>query len=388
MRIHEYQAKQILRRFGVDVPRGDVAFSSRQAGAEAARLGGKVVLKAQIHAGGRGKAGGIKVATDAGEAERLALQLIGKTLVTPQTGPQGRRVRRLLVEEALEVAREVYLGLTLDRVHGLPVVMACSQGGMEIEEVAARDPGALHIEPIDPLLGLRPYQARRIAYALGLEGDMVARAVKLATTLARLYAETDASLVEVNPLIVTAGRGNLVALDAKMGFDDNALFRHPEIRDLRDTDEEDPLEVEASAHSLNYIKLDGNVGCMVNGAGLAMATMDIIKHVGGAPANFLDVGGGARAEQVAAAFRILVSDANVRAVLINIFGGILRVDELAKGVVEAVRQVDAKLPLVVRLEGTNVEEGKRILLEARINVSVADEMLDAAKKAVALAGGR
>jgi len=388
VRIHEYQAKQILRRFGVDVPRGDVAFSPRQAGDEAARLGGKVVLKAQIHAGGRGKAGGIKVASDAGEAERLALQLIGRTLVTPQTGPQGRRVRRLLIEESLDVAREIYLGLTLDRARGMPVLMACAQGGMEIEEVAARQPDALHIEPVDPLLGLRPFQARRIAYALGLEGDMVARTVKLVGTLARLYAEIDASLIEVNPLVVTAGRGSLVALDAKMGFDDNALFRHPEIRDLRDTDEEDPLEVEASAHSLNYIKLDGNVGCMVNGAGLAMATMDIIQHVGGAPANFLDVGGGARAEQVAAAFRILVSDSNVRAVLINIFGGILRVDELAKGVVEAVRQVGAKVPLVVRLEGTNVEEGKRVLLEARINVSLADEMLDAAKKVVALAGGR
>jgi len=388
VRVHEYQAKQILKRFDVDVPRGDVAFSARQAGAEAARLGGKVVLKAQIHAGGRGKAGGVKVAADPGEAERLAMEILGKTLVTPQTGPQGRRVRRLLVEEALDVARELYLGLTLDRARGVPVVMACAQGGVEIEAVAARDPDALSIEPIDPLLGLRPFQARRIAYALGLEGDLVTRAVRLVTSLARVYQETDASLVEVNPLIVTAGRGSLVALDAKMSFDDNALFRHPEIRDLRDTDEEDPLEVEASAHSLNYIKLDGSVGCMVNGAGLAMATMDIIQHVGGSPANFLDVGGGARAEQVAAAFRILVSDANVRAVLINIFGGILRVDELAKGVVEAVRQVGAKVPLVVRLEGTNVEEGKRILLEARINVSVADGMLDAAKKVVALAGGR
>jgi succinyl-CoA synthetase beta subunit len=347
-----------------------------------------VVLKAQIHAGGRGKAGGVKVAADPAEAERLAMGIIGRTLVTPQTGPQGRRVRRLLVEEALEVARELYLGLTLDRARGVPVVMACAQGGVEIEAVAARDPDALAIEPIDPLLGLRPFQARRIAYALGLEGDLVTRAVPLVTSLSRVYQETDASLLEVNPLIITAGRGSLVALDAKMSFDDNALFRHPEIRDLRDTDEEDPLEVEASAHSLNYIKLDGSVGCMVNGAGLAMATMDIIQHVGGSPANFLDVGGGARAEQVAAAFRILVSDANVRAVLINIFGGILRVDELAKGVVEAVRQVGAKVPLVVRLEGTNVDEGKKILLEARINVSVADGMLDAAKKVVALAGGR
>jgi succinyl-CoA synthetase beta subunit len=388
VKVHEYQAKQILKRFGVDVPRGDVAFSPRQAGAEAARLGGKVVLKAQIHAGGRGKAGGVKVAADPAEAERLAMEIIGKTLVTPQTGPQGRRVRRLLVEEGLDVARELYVGLTLDRARGMPVVMASAQGGVEIEAVAARDPEALRIEPIDPLLGLRPFQARRIAYALGLEGDLVTRAVRLVTSLAQVYQETDASLVEVNPLIVTAGRGSLVALDAKMSFDDNALFRHPEIRDLRDTDEEDPLEVEASAHSLNYIKLDGSVGCMVNGAGLAMATMDIIQHVGGSPANFLDVGGGARAEQVAAAFRILVSDTNVRAVLINIFGGILRVDELAKGVVEAVRQVGAKVPLVVRLEGTNVDEGKKILLEARINVSVADGMLDAAKKVVSLAGGR
>ncbi len=388
MKIHEYQAKQILKRFAIDVPRGEVAFSPKEAEAQAMRLGGSAVLKAQVHAGGRGKGGGVKVATSAAEAFRLASQILGMTLVTPQTGPQGKKVRRLLVEETLSIARELYLGMTLDRIRGVPVMMGCAQGGMEIEEVAARDPKAIHIEPVDPLVGFRPFQARRLAYALGIAGDEVGRAVKLMLALARLYEETDASLVEINPLVITAERGAVVALDAKMTFDDNALFRHPEIRELRDPDEEDPLEVEAGAHSLNYIKLDGNVGCMVNGAGLAMATMDIIHHVGGSAANFLDVGGGANADQVSAAFRILVSDKSVRAVLINIFGGILRVDVLAKGVVEAVRQVGAKVPVVVRLEGTSVEEGKRILREAGMNFTVADGMLDAAQKVVALAGSR
>jgi len=384
VKIHEYQAKQILKGFGIAVPRGDVAFSPKEAGAVARRLGGRSIVKAQIHAGGRGKGGGVKIAADVTEAEDLARQMIGMTLITHQTGPQGRKVRRVLIEETLDIAREVYVGVTLDRARGVPVVMACGQGGMEIEEVARRDPKAILIEPIDPLVGLRTYQVRRMAFALGLEGDAVKSATKLIMALARAYEETDASLVEVNPLVVTAS-GDLVALDAKMSFDDSALFRHPDIRELRDPDEEDPLEVEASANALNYIKLDGNVGCMVNGAGLAMATMDIIKLQGGSPANFLDVGGGATAEQVAAAFTILTADPNVKAVLINIFGGILRVDVLAKGVVDAVRKVGVKVPIVARLEGTNVNEGKRVLSDAGLNFQVADGMLDAAKKVVALA---
>jgi len=388
VKIHEYQAKQILKRYGIAVPRGEVAFSPKEAAAEAGRLAKKVVLKAQVHAGGRGKGGGIKIANDQAEAERLAAQMIGMTLVTPQTGPQGKKVRRLLVEETLAIGREIYLGITLDRARGVPVVMACAQGGMEIEEVAARDPRAILIEPVDPLTGLRPFQARKLAYGLGLEGDQVKQAVRLMADLARLYEETDASLVEINPLVLTSDNGTVLALDAKMNFDDNALFRHPDIREMRDPDEEDPLEVEASAHSLNYIKLDGSVGCMVNGAGLAMATMDIIKHVGGAPANFLDVGGGANADQVAAAFRILVADMSVKAVLINIFGGILRVDVLARGVVDAVKQVGVKVPVVVRLEGTNVDEGRRIIAEAGLGFTIADDMLDAAKRVVALAGAR
>jgi len=384
VKIHEYQAKQILRSFGIAVPRGDVAFSPKEAGAVARRLGGRCIVKAQIHAGGRGKGGGVKIAADVTEAEDLARQMIGMTLITHQTGPQGRKVRRVLIEETLDIAREIYVGVTLDRARGMPVVMACGQGGMEIEEVARRDPKAILIEPIDPLVGLRPYQVRRLAFALGLEGDEVKSATKLILALAKVYEESDASLVEINPLVVTR-QGDLVALDAKMSFDDSALFRHPNIRELRDPDEEDPLEVEASANALNYIKLDGNVGCMVNGAGLAMATMDLIKLQGGSPANFLDVGGGATAEQVTAAFKILTADPNVKAVLINIFGGILRVDVLARGVVDAVRQVDVKVPIVARLEGTNVEEGKRVLSDAGLNFQVADGMLDAAKRVVALA---
>ena len=387
VKIHEYQAKQILKRFGVEVPKGDVAFSPKEASAVALRLGGRCVVKAQIHAGGRGKGGGVKVAANVEEAEALARGMIGMTLVTNQTGPQGKKVRRLLVEETLGIAREIYLGITLDRARSLPVVMACREGGVEIEEVARRDPGAIKIEAIDPLLGLRPFQARSLAFALGLAGDQVAAAVKLKLGLARGYEETDSSLVEINPLVVT-DRGALVALDAKMTFDDNALVRHPEIRELRDTDEEDPLEVEASAHGLNYVKLGGSVGCMVNGAGLAMATMDIIKIEGGEPANFLDVGGGASSEQVAQAFRILLSDPGVKAVLINIFGGILRVDVLAKGVVEAARKVNVTVPMVARLEGTNVDEGRRILREAGLNITLADGMLDAARKVVALAAAR
>jgi succinyl-CoA synthetase beta subunit len=386
LKIHEYQAKQILKQHGVEVPRGEVAFSPKEAAAIATRLGGKVVLKAQIHAGGRGKGGGVKVASGAAEAETIAASILGMTLKTPQTGPQGKTVRRLLVEETLAIGRELYVGMTLDRARSQPVVMACAEGGMDIEEIAARRPEAIVVEPVDPLIGLRPYQARALAYALGLEGDQVKSAGTLLAALARVYDATDASLVEINPLVVTKDTGALLALDAKMSFDDNALYRHPEIRELRDPDEEEPLEVEASSHALNYIKLDGNVGCMVNGAGLAMATMDIIQHVGGTPANFLDVGGGASSDQVAAAFRILTADPGVRAVLINIFGGILRVDVLAKGLIEAVRKVGPKIPIVVRLEGTNVEEGKRLIAEAGLDVTLADGMLDAANKVVALAG--
>ncbi len=385
MKIHEYQAKHLLRSFGVETPRGEVAFSPKEVAPIAIRLGGRCVLKAQVHAGGRGKGGGIKLAVDPEEAERLARQMFGMTLVTPQTGPKGKRVRRLLVEEPLAIAREIYLGVTLDRSRAVPVVMACAEGGVEIEEVARRDPDAIRIEPIDPLLGLRPFQARRIAFALGLKGEVVARFVKLMLALAKSYQDTDASLAEINPLVVTE-QAMLLALDAKMTFDDNALFRHPEIRDLRDADEEEPLEVEATAHGLNYIKLQGSVGCMVNGAGLAMATMDTIKLVGGQPANFLDVGGGATSDQVASAFRILLADADVKAVLINIFGGILRVDVLARGLVEAIRRADVKVPVVVRLEGTNVEEGRGILRESGLSFTLADGMLDAARKVVALAG--
>jgi len=387
LKIHEYQAKQILQRFGVVVPRGEVAFSPNEAAGIALRLGGRCVLKAQIHAGGRGKGGGVKVAAGAEEAEALAAKMIGMTLVTPQTGVQGRKVRRLLVEETLPIGREMYLGITLDRARAVPVVMACREGGMEIEEVARRDPGSIRIEPVDPLLGFLPYQGRALAFALGLKGEDVARSVQLMTGLVRAYHETDASLVEINPLVLTTD-GRLMALDAKMTFDDNSLFRHPEIRDCRDPDEEDPLEVEASAHALNYIKLSGTVGCMVNGAGLAMATMDIIKLQGGSPANFLDVGGGATSEQVAHAFRILLADPNVKAVLINIFGGILRVDVLARGLVEAARKVNMKVPMVARLDGTNVEEGRAILRAAGLNFTLADGMLDAAQKVVALAGSR
>ncbi len=387
MKIHEYQAKQILKRFGIEVPKGDVAFSPKEAGSVAARLGGKCVVKAQIHAGGRGKGGGVKIAADADEAERLARQMIGMTLVTPQTGPQGKKVRRLLIEEPVDIAREIYLGATLDRGRSLPVVMGSAQGGMEIEEVARKDAAAIRIEPVDPLIGFRPFQGRRLALALGLTGEEMTRGTRLMQALVTAYDATDASLLEINPLVVTK-QGTLLALDAKMSFDDNALFRHPEIRDLRDTDEEDPLEVEASLHALNYIKLHGTVGCMVNGAGLAMATMDIIKFVGGEPANFLDVGGGATSEQVASAFKILLSDPSVKAVLINIFGGILRVDVLARGLVEAIQKVAVRVPVVARLEGTNVEEGRRILKESGLDFTLADGMLDAARKVVALAGAR
>ena len=387
MKIHEYQAKAILARYGVTTPRGEVAFAKDEAREAAQRLRSPViVVKAQIHAGGRGKGGGVKLARSAEEAAEIASQILGMKLVTPQTGSGGRIVRRLLIEEGLDIQRELYLGLLVDRASGMPVFMASAAGGMEIEEVAKTSPEAILRETIHPAVGLQPFQARKIAFGLSLPLEMLGYAVPFFQALYRAFLDTDASLLEINPCVLT-GDGRLVALDAKMTFDDNALFRHKDLRELRDLDEEDPLEVEASKFGLNYIKLDGTVGCMVNGAGLAMATMDIIHHVGGSPANFLDVGGGASAEQVAAAFRILVADPNVKAVFINIFGGILRVDVLARGLIEAVHKVGVKVPIVARLEGTNVDEGKRLIAEAKLNVTVADNMLDGAKKVVAMAGG-
>ena len=389
MKIHEYQAKGILKKFDVAVPRGSVALSREEAEAAARDLfnaGAQgVVVKAQIHAGGRGKGGGVKIAKSVEEAAEIAGKMLGMTLVTHQTGPEGRVVRRLLIEETLPIAKELYLGILVDRAEGKPVFMASAAGGMEIEQVAAERPEAILKQYVDPGMGLEPFQARKIAFALGLSGEQVNPAVKFLTRLYRAFLETDASLVEINPFITTTD-GRLFALDAKLNFDDNALFRHSDIRELRDVTEEDPLEVEASKYNLNYIKLDGNVGCMVNGAGLAMATMDIIKYAGGMPANFLDVGGGASAEQVTHAFEILLSDKNVRAVLINIFGGILRVDTLATGVVEAAKKTQIQLPIVLRLEGTNVQEGKKILMESGLNFAVAETMKDAAEKVVAAAG--
>ncbi len=385
MKIHEYQAKSILARYGVPVPKGEVAFTSAEAVEIARRLGGgTVVVKAQIHAGGRGKGGGVKLAKNPEEAERLTLDMIGMTLKTHQTGPEGRVVSRVLVEQGLEIARELYLSLVLDRTAGRPVVMASAAGGMDIEEVAARTPEAIFREYITPGVGLVPFQARKLAFALGLDATQANKATKLMLALYDAFVATDASLVEINPLIVTKA-GDLLALDAKMNFDDNALYRHPDIREYRDLSEEDPLEIEASKFSLNYIRLDGSIGCMVNGAGLAMATMDIIKLAGGQPANFLDVGGGANAEQIRNAFKILMADKNVRAVLINIFGGILRCDVLAAGVIAAVKELDVSLPIVVRMEGTNVEEGKRMLRESGLNFTAAEAMGDAATKIVALA---
>jgi succinyl-CoA synthetase beta subunit len=381
LKVHEYQAKSLLARFGVPVPRGEVADGPAEAREIAKRLSGPVVVKAQIHAGGRGKGGGIRVAKDEEQAFEHAKAILGMTLVTPQTGPEGRVVRKVLVEEALETDRELYLAATLDRSRARPVVIASKSGGMEIEEVAARDPKAVVRDTIDPALGIFPFQARRLGFELGLEGEAFKQGVALVQSLFRAYVETDASLAEINPLVVTRS-GRVLALDAKMNFDDNALFRHPDIREMRDLSEEEPLEVEASKFGLNYIKLDGNVGCMVNGAGLAMATMDLVKLAGGEPANFLDVGGGANEEQVENAFRIILSDKNVRAILINIFGGIMRCDVIAKGVVAAVSEIGLSLPVVVRLEGTNVDQGKRILRESGLRITPAESLADAAKKAV------
>jgi succinyl-CoA synthetase beta subunit len=387
MKIHEYQGKGILARYGVPVPRGEVAFTADEARTVAQKLGTPVVVvKAQIHAGGRGKGGGVKLAKSPDEAANIAKQMIGMTLVTPQTGPEGRVVKRLLIEEGLDIKRELYLGVVLDRAAAAPVFMASASGGMEIEEVAKENPAAILRETINPTVGLQPYQARKLAFGLGLSGDAVANATPFFQALYRAVVETDASLAEINPLVLT-GEGKLIALDAKINFDDNALYRHKELKELRDLDEEDPLEVEASKFNLNYIKLDGTVGCMVNGAGLAMGTMDIIKLAGGSPANFLDVGGGANAEQVKNAFRILMSDKEVRGVFINIFGGILRCDVLATGVVAAAKELSVKVPVVVRMEGTNVEQGKQILRDSGLNFGIADDMKDGAEKIVRLAGG-
>jgi len=390
MKIHEYQAKAILAKYGVAVPRGRMVESREDAERAAKELlstgSTGVVVKAQIHAGGRGKGGGVKLAKSWEQAGELAGQILGMQLITHQTGPEGKKVRRLLIEETLPIASELYLGILLDRAVSRPVFMASRAGGMEIEEVAARDPKAIIKEHIDPAIGFQAFQARKVAFQLGLAPELIAPAVKFMLALYRAYEETDASLFEINPFITTTDN-RVFALDAKVNFDDNALYRHAEERELRDLTEEEPLEVEASKYNLNYIKLDGTVGCMVNGAGLAMATMDIIKFAGGEPANFLDVGGGANAEQVTHAFEILLADKNVKAVLINIFGGILRVDTLANGVVEAARKTNIQLPIVLRLEGTNVDKGREILQASGLNFIVAQTMKDAAEKVVAAAAG-
>jgi succinyl-CoA synthetase beta subunit len=387
MKIHEYQAKQILAKYGVPVPAGEAVMNAAEAKSVAERLGGgTVVVKAQIHAGGRGKGGGVKLAANPADADKLANQIHGMTLVTHQTGPEGRKVSRLLIEQGLPIARELYLGIVIDRAAGKPVIMASQDGGMEIEAVAEKTPERIHKEYVNPATGLIPFQARKLAFALALDGDQVGKFGKMLTALYNAFVGTDASLLEINPLIVTK-TGDLLALDAKMTFDDSALGRHPELKELRDLEEEDPLEVEASKFSLNYIRLDGTIGCMVNGAGLAMATMDIIKLSGGEPANFLDVGGGANKEQIRNAFKILMSDKNVRAVLINIFGGILRCDILAAGVIAAVQELGVRVPIVIRMEGTNVEEGKKMLKESGLNFTTANSMGEAAERVVALSRG-
>ena len=384
MKIHEYQAKAILARYGVPVPKGEVAFTPSEAGEIAQRLGGgTVVVKAQIHAGGRGKGGGVKLAKSPEEAEAVARAMIGMRLVTHQTGPEGRIVSRVLVEVGLQMSRELYLGVVIDRAAARPAMMASPDGGVDIEAVAAKTPERIFKEHINPGTGLVLFQARKLAFAVGLEGTQIPQASKLMAAVYDAFVHTDASLVEINPLVVTTS-GDLLALDAKMNFDDNALGRHPDLRELRDLGEEDPLEIEASKFSLNYVRLDGSIGCMVNGAGLAMATMDIIKLAGGEPANFLDVGGGANAEQIRSAFKILMSDQHVRAVLINIFGGILRCDVLAQGVIAAVKELNVRVPVVIRMEGTNVAEGKRLLRESELNFTTVDSMGEAAKQVVEL----
>ena len=385
MKIHEYQAKAILAKYGVPVPQGEVIFNAPDASGVAQRLGGgTVVVKAQIHAGGRGKGGGVKVVKNPDEARAAAEKILGMQLVTYQTGPAGQKVQRVLIEQGLKIDRELYLGIVLDRATERLVVMVSQEGGVEIEKVAHETPEKIYKAFVHPGVGLAGYQARQLAFALGLKGDQIKQAVAVMNALYTAFVATDASLFEINPLILT-GEGTLLALDAKINFDDNALFRHPEFRDLRDPEEEDPLEVEASKFSLNYIKLDGSIGCMVNGAGLAMATMDIIKLAGGEPANFLDVGGGANAEQIKNAFRILMADKAVKAVLINIFGGILRCDVLAEGVIAAVKELGVPVPIVIRMEGTNVEKGKQMLKDSGLNFQTADDMNEAAAKVVAAA---
>ena len=382
MNIHEYQGKKLLKKYGVAVPRGEVASTPEEAETIARDLGGGVVVKAQIHAGGRGKGGGIKLAKDPVEANKAASEILGMTLVTHQTGPKGRLVKKVLIEEASDIANELYLSVVLDRASGRPTIMASTEGGMDIEEVAAKTPEKLIKIQIDPAIGVWPSTARRVAFGLGLEGDQVKEGTKFITNLYKFYDEMDCSLVEINPLVQTKD-GRIFALDAKVNFDDNALFRHKDVVEMRDTDEEDPLEVEASKFDLNYIKLDGEVACMVNGAGLAMATMDIIKLAGSSPANFLDVGGGANREMVENAFRILMDDDDVKAVFINIFGGILRCDVLAEGVVEAVKTVNVGVPIIIRMEGTNVEKGREILERAGLDFTVGNGMADSAEKVVA-----
>ena len=386
MNIHEYQAKSLMSKFGVAVPRGAVAYTADEAEAAARNLGGSIwAVKAQIHAGGRGKAGGIKIARSLSEVREHAGKMIGMTLVTKQTGPAGREVKRVYIESGCDIKRELYLGLLIDRATSRITVMASAEGGMDIEEVAATHPEKIIKVAIDPATGLMGHHARRIAYGLGLEGPQVGSAVKFMSAMYKAFTELDASIVEINPMIVT-GAGEVMALDAKMSFDDNALFRQKEVSELRDEDEEDPAEVEAGKHGLNYIKLDGSIGCLVNGAGLAMATMDIIKLYGGSPANFLDVGGGATKERVTAAFKIILSDPNVEGILVNIFGGIMRCDVIAEGVVAAAREIGLQVPLVVRLEGTNVELGKKILRESGLAILSAENLADAAEKVVKAIG--
>lgn len=384
MKIHEFQAKQVLSQYGVPIPRGEVATSPYEAYEIASRLGGKVVVKAQIHAGGRGKGGGVKLANTPEEAEEIASKMIGMNLVTHQTGPEGRTVRRVLIEEGLPIKKEFYLGIVVDRGSQCPVIMASPAGGMDIEKVAAETPHLIFKEFIDPAIGLQPFVLRKLAFRLGLTGELLAPASKTIAALYRAFESVDASLVEINPFLLTE-TNKLYALDAKINFDDNALYRHKDLLALRDFNEEDPLEIQASRYGINYIHLDGNIGCMVNGAGLAMATMDIIKLAGGNPANFLDVGGGATVDQVRNAFRILLGDPKVKAVLINIFGGIVRCDVVANGVVEAARSIGVKIPVVVRLEGTNVEKGQEVLRNSGMKFTVAEGMKDAAEKVVALA---
>ncbi|MBK9438502.1 MAG: ADP-forming succinate--CoA ligase subunit beta [Chloracidobacterium sp.] len=386
MKIHEYQGKAILKQYGVPVPRGIVARTPEEAEAAAKELGTDiVVVKAQIHAGGRGKGGGVKLAKSPAEANQLASEILGMQLVTHQTGPEGQEVKTILVEEGLPIDREFYLGITLDRVTGRNVFMASSEGGMDIEKVAEETPELILKETIDPSVGLQGFQARKLAFGLGIPAELIGQASKFMLALYKAYEGIDASLVEINPFLLTKD-GRLIALDAKVTFDDNAMFRHKDFIELRDLAEEEPLEIEASKHDLNYIKLDGNIGCMVNGAGLAMATMDIIKLAGGEPANFLDVGGGASQERVEQAFKILLADKNVKAVLINIFGGIVRCDMVANGVVAAYKNLGLTIPIVARLEGTNVEEGRRVLEQSGIGIQTAQGMQDAAEKVVAAAG--